>query len=176
MGLFDQIIGAIDSSDRQANPSQLGAILSTVQHLTRNTNADLSTTQTAISIVGSYVRSALQEKRATEGEQTASSIVNHFAGTSANPQAIAALFSSSQVSQLIEAIGAKTGLDPSQIQMMLPILIPVVLNLLRTGANTDNPEAEGNPVLNSFLDADGDGDVDIADALNLAGGFLNRGR
>jgi hypothetical protein len=86
------------------------------------------------------------------------------------------LFSSAQVSQLIEAIGAKTGLDPSQIQMMLPILIPVVLNLLRTGANTDNPEAEGNPVLNSFLDADGDGDVDIADALNLAGGFLNRGR
>jgi len=31
-----------------------------------------------------------------------------------------------------------------------------------------------NPVLNAFLDADRDGDVDIADAMQMAGRYLSR--
>ena len=37
---------------------------------------------------------------------------------------------------------------------------------------TQNPEQGSNNVLNSFLDADGDGDVDIADFMGMASRFL----
>lgn len=52
-------------------------------------------------------------------------------------------------------------------QQMLPILVPLVLNLLQTGSQTRNPQGGANPVLNAFLDADRDGDVDISDANEL---------
>jgi hypothetical protein len=53
-------------------------------------------------------------------------------------------------------------------------LVPLVLNLLKTGSNAQNPAQGSNPVLNTFLDADGDGDVDITDAMSMAGRFLNQ--
>jgi hypothetical protein len=43
-----------------------------------------------------------------------------------------------------------------------------VLNFLKTGSKAQHSQA-GNPVLNAFLDADGDRDIDIADAILLAG-------
>jgi hypothetical protein len=56
---------------------------------------------------------------------------------------------------------------------MLPILVPLVLKFLQSGNNTQNPQGS-NPVLNTFLDADGDGDVDIADAMQMAGRYMGR--
>lgn len=60
------------------------------------------------------------------------------------------------------------------LKSMLPLLVPVVLNLLKMGQDPQNPQGESNSVLNSFLDTDGDGDVDLADLMKLGGGFLNR--
>jgi hypothetical protein len=55
-----------------------------------------------------------------------------------------------------------------------------VLSLLKQGS--PQPVAGGstsnttgaNTVLNGFLDSDGDGDVDIGDAMSMAGRFLNQ--
>jgi hypothetical protein len=80
------------------------------------------------------------------------------------------LFSAPQLQQLIGEIESKTGMNATMIQAMLPTLVPVVLNFLKTGADTSG----GNSVLNSFLDADGDGDVDMFDAMQLASRHLNR--
>jgi hypothetical protein len=44
--------------------------------------------------------------------------------------------------------------------------------MLKVGASTENPQAAANPVLNAFLDADGDGKIDMTDVMNLAGRFL----
>jgi hypothetical protein len=101
--------------------------------------------------------------------------VSQFSGTSANSAAIAALFSIPQLNEMISAIAERTGLDPQQIQSMLPLLIPVVLQLLQTGASSDNPQTGSNPVLNQFLDANNDGEVNIGDAIQLASRFfMNR--
>ena len=59
---------------------------------------------------------------------------------------------------------------------MIPVLVPILLNLLQTGGNAQNPAQGQNPVLNTFLDADGDGDVDITDAMLMASRFLNQRR
>lgn len=174
MGLFDQIINAIDSSDRQGDASQIDNNLNTMQQLSNGFGADPSSTQSALSIVGNYVRGALQQKRSQSGASSAQNIVNQYSGTQPSSQAVNSLFSGGQVEQIVAEVARKTGLNAGIVQQMLPMLIPIVLNMLRSGSSTQNPQGGSNPVLNAFLDADRDGDVDIADAMQLASRHLRR--
>lgn len=177
MGLFDQILGAVNNPQQQASPDQLGTILNTVQQLSGRQGLDASTTQTALSVVGGYVRSALQQQRAAGGTAQAEAIVNRYGSTNPNPGAMDALFNPSQQQQVAQAVSQRTGINANQVLALLPILIPIVLNLLKQGSQTPNApaaNATGNPVLNGFLDADGDGDVDVGDAMSMAGRFLNQ--
>ncbi len=174
MGLFDQIIGAIANPNQQANPTELDGIVGAVHQLASDYNLDPATAQTVFSMVGSQVRSALQEQRAAAGTEQAQAIVNQYSGTLPNPQAVAALFPPEWQARIIQEISQRTGMNSATIQMMLPMLIPIVLNLLKTGASAQNPQQGANPVLNNFLDADGDGDVDVADAIMMAGRYLNK--
>lgn len=176
MGLFDQVLSALDNPNQQANPDQIGQILGTVQQLASNKGIDSSATQTVTSVVGQYVRSALQQQRATGGNEQIANIIEQFSGTGANPAAVEALFSPQQQQQISQDAASKTGLNADTIQSMLPVLTPVILNLLRSGQQTGTASgaSSSNSVLNSFLDSDADGDVDIGDALSFAGRFLNR--
>jgi hypothetical protein len=167
MSLFDQIINAIDEPTTQGNPGQIGDILSTVQQLSSNANTDPSTIQSILSIVGNHTRSALQQKRDNEGDDQAQDFVNQFGGTNPSTQAVELLFNTPQLQQIAQEAEQRTGLSAGTIQTMLPILVPLVLKFLQTGNSTQNSQG-GNPVLNTFLDADGDGDVDIADAMQMA--------
>lgn len=171
MGLLDQILNAVNSSDQQGSTGQIASILSTVQQLGDSYGADPSTVQTALSVVGNHVRSALQQKQANEGFEQAQGLVNQYSGTYPNPQAVDAIFGFNQVQQVVQAVAQRTGLDAGMIQQMLPILVPLVLNFLKTG--TSSQQQGSNPVLNTFLDTDGDGDVDIADAMRMAGRYLS---
>ncbi|MEB3282014.1 MAG: DUF937 domain-containing protein [Lyngbya sp.] len=172
MGLFDQIVGALSDPNREASNSQLGDILSTVQQLSNHQGVSSQTTEAALSVLGGYVRSALQQKRTNQGNESVQAFVNQYSGTGTNPQAVTSLFSPQQQAQVAEAISSRTGMDSALIQSLLPSLVPLVLKLLKTGTSTQNPQQGSNSVLNSFLDADRDGDVDVADAMRLAGQFL----
>lgn len=173
MSLFEQIINAIDSPTQQASPGQLGDIVSTVQQLSNNANTDPSTIQSVLSIVGGYARSALQQKRDNEGQEQTQNFVNQFSGTNPSTQAVQLLFGTPQIQQISQEVGQRTGLSAGTVQAMLPILVPLVLKFLQTGSNNQNPQG-ANPVLNTFLDADNDGDVDIADAMRMAGRYLGQ--
>ena len=174
MGLFDQVINAVNSSNQEGSSGQLANILSTVQQLSNSYGTEPSTVQSVLSVVGNYVRSSLQQKRSIEGNESAQAIVNNYSGTYPNQQAVQSLFSPNQQQQLAQSVAQTTGLNMNTIIQMLPILVPLVLNLLKTGNQTQNPQYGSNPVLNSFLDADRDGDVDIADAIQLASRHLGR--
>ena len=173
MTFFSQILGALQNPAQAASPGQVANILSTVDQVSDSYGTDRNTTQSALSIVGNHVRSALQQKRETQGYEQAQSIVNQYSGSYPNPQAVNSLFSPQQTNGVIDAVAQKTGLNPQMIQQMLPILVPIVLNMLQTGSNAQSPQG-GNPVLNAFLDADRDGDVDISDAMHLAAKHISR--
>ena len=173
MSLFNQILNAIDNPEKEASTNQLGSILDTVQQLSGNYQANPSAVNSAMSIVGNYTRSALQQQRNQGGTAQVNQLLNQFGGTQASPQILATLFGNSQLQEMISQISRRTGLNSGTIQAMLPILVPLVLNLLKTGNNKTNIQG-GNPVLNSFLDADGDGDVDLNDVINLASRHLGR--
>ena len=173
MSIFNQILSAIDNPEREASDSQLGSILDTVQQLSGSYQANPSTVQSAMSIVGNYTKSALQQQRRQGGTARVNQLVNQFGGTQASPQVLSSLFGSSQLQSMAEQISSRTGLNSRTIMAMLPILVPLVLNLLKTGNNKRNVQGS-NPVLNSFLDSDGDGDVDLNDAINMASRHLRR--
>ena len=174
MGLFDQVINALDNSNQEASSGQMATILSTVQQVSDTYGTDPSTVQSVLSIVGNYVRGALQQKRSTNGIEEAQAVVNQYSGAYPNPQAVHTLFSPNQEQQIAQDAAQRTGLNVGTIQEMLPIVIPLVLNLLQTGTRVQNPQGGMNPVLNTFLDADRDGDVDIADAMQMASRYLSR--
>lgn len=173
MGIFNQILEAIDSPEREASNGQLGSILDTVQQLSGSYQTNPSAVQSAMSIVGNYTKSALQQQRQRGGTAQVNQMLSQFGGTQASPQVLSSLFGSSQLQSMIAQIASRTGLNARTVQSMLPILVPLVLNLLRTGNNRNNLQG-GNPVLNSFLDSDGDGDVDVMDMMNMASRHLGR--
>jgi len=175
MGLFDQIISAIDNPSQQASPGQLSSVVNVVQQLSQSSGSNPAVMQSVLSIVGNHVRSALQEKQAVAGPEQAQSIVNQFSGTNPNPQAVQSLFTLGQQQQVTQDAAQRTGLNAQTIQAMLPILVPVILNLLSSGTNTQNPQ-NLNPVLSSFLDSDRSGSVDVGDVINIASQFLGNRR
>ena len=173
MGLFNQILQALDNPEQTASKNQLGNILDTVQQLGHDYQAPPSELESAMSIVGAFTRSALQSQRSQGGDYPVQQLINNFAGNQSSSSAIQSLFGNSQLQDMIEQVSAKTGLNPGVVQGMLPTLVPLVLNLLKTGQNNRGLQ-QGNPVLNSFLDSDGDGDVDMADAMRMASRYLGR--
>lgn len=173
MGIFNQILNAIDNPNAEASTNQLSSILDTVQQLSGNYQANPSAVQSAMSIVGNYTKSALQQKRNQGNTTQVNQLIEQFGGNQANSQILSSLFNSSQIQSMIQQISLRTGLNARTIQNMLPVLVPLVLNLLKTGNNRNNIQAN-NSVLNSFLDSDGDGDVDLNDAMNMAQRYLGR--
>jgi hypothetical protein len=172
MSLFNQVIQALDNPNQQASTGQVAGILETLGQVSRTQQNDPKTLESALSVVGKYVRSSLQEKRAEGGEAQAQSLVNSYSGTQPNQQAVQALFSLPKIQQMSQEIETRTGINPGTVQNLLPILVPLALNFLKTGTSTQNQQA--NTVLSSFLDADQDGDVDLADALRMASGYLQK--
>ena len=173
MSIFNQILSAIDSPEREASNSQLGSILDTVQQLGGSYQTNPSAVQSAMSIVGNYTKSALQQQRRQGGDTRVNQLVDRFGGTQASPQVLSSLFGSSQLQGMVQQISGRTGLNSQTIMSMLPILVPLVLNMLKTGNNRQNIQGS-NPVLSSFLDSDGDGDVDLNDMMNMASRHLGR--
>jgi hypothetical protein len=174
MSLFDQILSAVNNPEQQASPDHLSGILGAVQQTAGNHGLDPGMTQMVVSALGGHVQSALQNQANQQGGDYVQGLVNQFSGLGSNPQAVDALFGGNQ-HQVATDVAQRTGLDPSMIAGLLPMLIPVVLNLLQGGANSQNAQA-GNPVLNAFLDSNRDGSLDLGDAMNLAGQFLGQRR
>ncbi len=173
MSIFNQILSAISDPQKEASTNQLGSILDTVQQLSGNNQASPDAVQSAMSIVGNYTKSALREKRNQGGASQVNQIINQFGGTRANSQVLSTLFNSSQLQGMIQQISGRTGLNAGTIQSMLPILVPLVLNLLKTGNSTSNMQGN-NSIASTFLDSDGDGDVDMGDAMRMASRYLGR--
>ncbi len=173
MSIFNQILSAISDPQKEASTNQLGSILDTVQQLSGNNQASPDAVQSAMSIVGNHTKSALREKRNQGGASQVNQIINQFGGTGANSQVLSTLFNSSQLQSMVQQISGRTGLNAGTIQSMLPILVPLVLNLLKTGNSTNDMQGN-NSIASTFLDSDGDGDVDMGDAMKMASRYLGR--
>ncbi|MFM8005069.1 MAG: hypothetical protein ACKO86_09005 [Dolichospermum sp.] len=177
MALFDQILGAVNNSTSVAglndllnvvnNSTQAGSlddllnIATTVKQLGNSVGVDSSTIQSLLLVVAKEVQSSLQVKEATDGSQSVQDFVNQFAVNSPSSESVNTLFTPDIQAKVTENAAQITNLDVEKIQELLPSLVPLILSFLHKS---------GNPLLNKFLAIDGD--VDIANLLKLATGFL----
>jgi hypothetical protein len=187
MSFFDQILSAIEDPQQQASPDQLGGILGAVDQLSGSNGIDPAMMQTVMSMVGGAVQSSLQEQHSSMGPDHVMGLLNQFSGTSHNPSAMGAILNPGMQQQVASGISQKTGLDAGLILGLLPVLVPVVLNLINGGSSQQGggmgnmgggamPQQQastgGNPLLNAFLDSDRSGSVDLGDALSMASQYL----
>ena len=196
MGLFFDVLSAVNNPNQQANVGQLGSLVSSVQQLSSQTGMDPGTTQNVLSAVGQFIQPALQQQGAAMGGQQLSNLVGQIAGAGAmgnmmgggnNPlgglmgqvaggggaAALQGLLPGSMQQEMAQVVAQKTGLDPTMVQSMLPALIPVVMNLLHMGATKPGAPGGGNPLLSAFLDGNRDGNTDLGDVMNFATRFVN---
>jgi Bacterial protein of unknown function (DUF937) len=183
MSLFEQILGAVASSQQQGSASQLGSILGVAQQLSGNHGIDPAMMQTLMSAVGGQVQSSLQNQQSTYGDNHVADLVNQHAGTSPSSDALSAVFGGGE-QQVASAVAQRTGIDPNLVMSLLPTLVPLALGMLNQGAPGGGGAmgaamggggaASGNPVLNMFLDKNHDGNVDLGDAMGMAAQFLNK--
>lgn len=188
MGLFYDILSSINNPELQGDVSSLEAITKTVQDVTQKNGIDSATTQTMLSTIGNYLRSSLLEQRSTGGNQQLENILGQatggnalggllgglggLAGGTASTALIQSLIPASVQQQIVNTISQKTGLKAEMIQGLLPVLIPAVLGLLKMGTPKTSGLPGNNPLLNSFLDGDKDGDVDLGDVFKFASRFV----
>ena len=171
MGLFDQVMKAVADPSRKASAGQLTQILGSAKQVAAQNNADSDNMQKAMSVIGGFVRSSLKEKRQTEGEEAAERLLEQ--GSANGAAVIPQLFNNAQIGELVSAVTNKTSFNSNQVQGMLPMLIPLVMQFLSSGNAKSGIAAAGkNPILTAFLDGDGDGDLDMGDMLSMAGKFM----
>lgn len=168
MRLFDQVLGAIADPRRQASAGQMAQILGSAKQLAQENNADTDTMQQAMSVIGRFVRTSLQEKRQQSGDDAAQALLDQ--GSADGAAVIPQLFNSAQLNDMIAAVTRKTNLNSSQVQGILPVVLPLVMRFLSAGNAKQGMPADGNPILTAFLDGDGDGDM--GDMLGMAGKFM----
>lgn len=170
MGLFFDVLSAINNPNQQGNVDQLGAIVNTIQQLAPGT--DTSTTQSALSALTGVLRSTLKQQASTGGAGALEGILNQFTG-GAGLSSLPAMLNNPQLQQQIaQTVAQKTGLNASMVQTMLPGLVTAALGFLKIG--DAKPGTGGsNTVLSAFLDSDRDGSVDLGDAFKFASRFFN---
>ena len=171
MGLFDQVMKAVADPSRQASAGGLTSILGAAKQVGQQNNADSDTMQQAMSVIGGFVRSSLKDKRQSDGSAAAQALLEEGAANGAS--VLPKLFNHSQMTEMISAVTQKTSLNTNQVQGILPMVLPLVMQFLSTGNKKGGAAAtDSNPILTAFLDGDGDGDVDMGDMLGMAGKFM----
>ena len=161
MSFLDNIVNTVAKSTTGSSGFDLGALA----QLATNTGANQSTMTSALSVVGNYLAKSLKAKKA-EGENP-EELMKQYSGNQPNPQAVDSIFSAGQKKELGEKLESQ-GVLSSNVSQVLAALVPIGLQFLQSM----NKEGSGNTMLKSFLDSDGDGDLDLADAMNIAGKFM----
>jgi hypothetical protein len=200
MGLFFDVLSAVNNPNQQASVGQLGSLLTSVQQVSQQTGLDTGTAQNVMSALGGALRPVLQQQSTQMGGQQLAGMLSQFAGGGNNPLggmlgqaasgnplggmlgqaattamgggALQSLIPAQMQQQVAQTVAQKTGLDATMVQSLLPTLIPVVLGFLNLGANKPGVSG-GNPLLSAFLDSDRDGDADLGDVMKFATRFLN---
>lgn len=172
MGLFFDVLCAINDPNQQASVAQLETVINTMQELGASRGIEASKMQMVLSALSSCIRPALREQRNALGDTQLKMLMSDVVGSSKAAAVIHSLFSSELQEQMATGISQKTGYAVEIIQAMLPMLILAVLMMLNLGASTSDDEA-ANPLLNNFLESDRDSEVDLGEVFKFANRFLN---
>lgn len=177
MGLFFDVLSAINNPNQQASVSQLDSIAGSLQQLSASSGIQPNQMQGMLSVLGGALRPMLQKQQTTMGANQLGGLIGQLAGsrTGGNSSLMQSLFTPQLQQQLTQMIAQKTGISPNLVQMALPTLIPAVMSLLNMGSPKPGAQAS-NSILDTFLNSKRDGDVDLGDVFRFSNRFLNPSR
>ncbi len=159
MGLFFELLNSINDPKQSGSIDQLSGVLNAATQVAQQNNLDPTMMQTVLSAMSGPMRSALQN-----GGNPMDILSSVMSG---NPSAIGNLFTPQLQQQMVQTVAQKTGISSSILQMAIPLLIPVVLNVFKMGGGSS---LNTNSLFSAFLQGDR---ADLGQVMKYADRFLN---
>jgi hypothetical protein len=174
MGLFFDVLSAINNPNQEASVDQLGQVMNNINSVANDHGVEPSTMQKVMSALGPALQPALKEQIQGGNNPLENIMGSLTGGGNAGLGGLASLIPVELQEKIVAGVAQRTNLDSSVIQGMIPQLIPLVMNLFSLGKTTSGVGGPlNNPLLKSFLDSDRDGDVDLGDVFQFGNRFLN---
>ncbi|MGK7929914.1 MAG: DUF937 domain-containing protein [Microcystaceae cyanobacterium] len=170
MGLFFDLLSSINDPNTEGSVDQLSTAVNTIRQLSQDNGIEEGQMQTILSTLGTTLRPMLQQQAVTGDRSSIESMLGDIAQGSGG-SLLSGLVDNALNQQQVGEIAQRTGIDANQLQQLIPMLIPVVLNVLNVGKPKPGV-SQSNSLLNSFLDSDRDGDVDLGDIFALSKRFI----
>ena len=171
MGLFFDVLSSINHPYMQGDVTQLNDVMTAARRLGRRNGLNPAQTEQIMSALSVPLRDTLRKQQFSMEDMFA-----RFSGEYFDPKdrehstdrAIHALFPHDMLETMVTQVAQKTGLRSSQMQALVPMLLPVVMRLLNMGQS--RPGAQGpNELLDHFLGDDG---TDLGDVFRMSHRFL----
>lgn len=187
MNFFETLVSSIQDPQAGTQKADLQGLLNALTGNQGATEAGVppDAAQGVAGAIGSFLKPALREAGQSGGTEGIDALLGSLKQSANSPQQLEQTLGRERMQQLIGNAQQKSGLSPEAIVGMLPALLPAVVSLLQSGARAGTPApgaaaAAGspmgalaaNPLLQSFIDSDGDGDVDMADLVAMGSKFL----
>ena len=167
MGLFFEVLSAINNPKQEASIQQLGNITRSVQSLAQDNGVEPDAMQSVMSNLGPMIGPLLKQQMGGGGGAggMVGNLMNMATGGGGGMGALASLITP----QMMQTLGQQSGVDGGKLQSMIPGLLPIVMQVMNMGKGSGGG---GNPILNAFLDG-GSGGADLGTMLKFANRFMN---
>ncbi len=172
MGLFFEVLSAINNPEQQASVSQLASITNSIKQLSASRGIQPAQMESMVSALGGILRSILRKQQSILGEKELENLIAQAAGKGNDLSMLRSVFTPQLQQQITQAVAQKTGISPNLVQTILPTLIPSIMGLLNMGSAQSGIQGS-NSILTAFLESDRDNDVDLGDVWKFSGRFLN---
>ncbi len=178
MNLFDSVLASLNDPSRATQMSDLEGLSSAF-------GGGGSSTNQIASLIGGFLKPMLREQQAVAGPEGVDSLLQQIKQNADSPDGLRQVLGADRMDQMVGRAEQKTGLDPSVILRLLPIVLPAIIGLLQSGRPAAPPTGQvgaagaatprqTNPILSQFLDSDQDGDVDMEDVVRMTSVFLRK--
>jgi hypothetical protein len=171
MSFFDSIISAIQSPQHAGSNQDLQG-LANLAGLIPGLQGNEQQIQPILNVLGPHLQDVLNEQKQTEGAGAAQQTVTALSQPGVSVQDLQNLFGADRFNGIINQISQITGLNSQLILTALPLVIPVIMQLLATGTHQTNPQAP-NQVLNHFLGGPNGGAL-LNEVFQLASQYLKK--
>ncbi|MFN6517175.1 MAG: DUF937 domain-containing protein [Nostoc sp. CreGUA01] len=172
MGLFFEVLSAINNPNQRGNVGQLESIINSIQQVATSRGIQPSQMQNIMSIVGNVLRPVLRQQQSLPGGNQLQNLIGQVTGSSTSGVGMQSLLSPQLQQQIVQRVSQTTGISPNVIEAILPTLTSGLQGLLSMGS-TNGGSLNSNSILNTFLDSDRDGDTDLSDVLKFGDRFLH---
>jgi hypothetical protein len=171
MSFFDSIISAIQSPQHSGSNQDLQS-LANLAGLIPGLQRNEQQIQPILNVLGPHLQAALNEQKQAEGVGAAQQTVTTLSQPGVSVQDLQNLFGADRFNSIINQISQTTGLNSQMILTALPLVIPVIMQLLATGTHQTDSQAP-NQVLNHFLGGHNGGAL-LNEVFQLASQYLKK--